>query len=147
MRSSSDLSELPPLTVAGRAAKVALELESAGCDALIVTKLENIRYLTGFTGSAALLVVTPSAILLTTDGRYRDQSADQLAAAGVDAEIVVGSGAVQLDAIKLACGSSTAVGLEANNVTWSSVKRFTDVFGDKLVDRPRRTPPHREGSR
>ena len=133
MRLGSDLSALPPLAVAGRAAKVALELESAACDALIVTKLENIRYLTGFTGSAAILVVTPSATLLTTDGRYRDQSADQLAAAGVDAEIVVGSGAVQLDAIKLACSSARAVGLEANNVTWSSVKRFTDVIGDKLV--------------
>jgi Xaa-Pro aminopeptidase len=133
MSAASDLSVLPPLDVAGRAAKVALELQSAGCDALIVTKLENIRYLTGFTGSAALLVVTPSATLLTTDGRYRDQSADQLEAAGVVADIVIGSGAVQLDAIKLLCSSSSAIGLEANNVTWSSVKRFTDALGDKLV--------------
>jgi Xaa-Pro aminopeptidase len=133
MGQSFDLSSLPALAVAGRAAKVAGALESAGCDALVVTKLENIRYLTGFTGSAALLVVTPTAMLLTTDGRYRDQSAEQLAAAGVDAEIAIGSGAVQLDAIKSLCSSSAAIGLEANNVTWSSVKRFTDVLGDKLV--------------
>src|ERR1700734_552750 len=108
MNSASDLTKLPPLEVAGRAAKVALELDSVGCDALVVTKLENIRYLTSFTGSAALLVVTPTAMLLTTDGRYRDQSAEQLAAAGVDAEIAIGSGAVQLDAIKSLCSSATA---------------------------------------
>src|ERR1700722_14923706 len=101
MSSASDLSKLPPLEVAGRAAKVALELDSAGCDALIVTKLENIRYLTGFTGSAALL--------LTTDNRYRDQSAEQLASAGVAAEIAIGNGAVQLDAIKSRCASASAV--------------------------------------
>jgi Xaa-Pro aminopeptidase len=132
-RSASDLNTLPPLEVAGRAGRVALELDSVGCDALIVTKLENIRYLTGFTGSAALLVVTPTALLLTTDNRYRDQSAEQLASAGVEAEIAIGNGAVQLDAIKLLCGPSSAVGLEANNVTWSSVKRFTNALGDKLV--------------
>jgi Xaa-Pro aminopeptidase len=133
MRPVQGLGELPPLAVAGRAARVALELESAGCDALIVTKLENIRYLTGFTGSAALFVVTPSGTLLTTDGRYRDQSAEQLAAAGVEAEIVVGAGAVQLDAIRLICADQRAVGLEANNVTWSAMQRFTDAIGDKLV--------------
>ena len=56
-----------------------------GCDALLVTNLINIRYLTGFTGSAGLLLVTPDDVVLVTDGRYRDQSAEQLAAAGVDA--------------------------------------------------------------
>jgi Xaa-Pro aminopeptidase len=121
------------MEISSRAAKAAPELERAGCDALIVTKLENIRYLTGFTGSAALLVVTSTGLLLTTDNRYRDQSAEQLASAGVEAEIAIGNGAVQLDAIKLLCGPSSAVGLEANNVTWSSVKRFTNALGDKLV--------------
>lgn len=129
----ADLDALPPLLVAGRAGKLAAELHAATCDALIVTKLENIRYLTGFTGSAAMLVVTPSAMLLTTDGRYRDQAAEQLAEAGVDAEIVVGAGAVQFEAIKARCSASAGVGLEANNVTWSAMKRFTEVVGDKLV--------------
>jgi Xaa-Pro aminopeptidase len=80
-----------------------------------------------------LLVVTPTAMLLTTDGRYRDQSAEQLAEAGVEAEIVVGSGAAQFDAINATCSAAAAIGLEANNVTWSLVRRFTDVLGDKLV--------------
>ena len=47
-----------------------------------MTRLVNIRYLTGFTGSAGLLLVGPDEVLFVSDGRYRDQAADQLAAAG-----------------------------------------------------------------
>ena len=46
----------------------------------------NIRYLTGFTGSAGLLLVARDGSLLVTDGRYRDQAAEQLEAAGVEPE-------------------------------------------------------------
>lgn len=42
---------------------------------LIVTDLANVRYLTGFSGSNAVLVIAPQPDhdLLGTDGRYRDQ--------------------------------------------------------------------------
>ena len=42
-------------------------------DALLVTSLPNIRYLTGFSGSAAFVVVTGSAVELLTDFRYQEQ--------------------------------------------------------------------------
>ena len=61
-----------------------------GIDALLVTRLVNVRYLTGFTGSAAMLLVTPERATFVTDGRYRDQAHDQLDAAGVRADIVIG---------------------------------------------------------
>lgn len=44
-------------------------------DALLVTGIENVRYLTGFTGSSAVVVVTPEDAFLVTDGRYREQAA------------------------------------------------------------------------
>lgn len=45
---------------------------------LLVTDLADVRYLTGFTGSNAVLVVDrDGADLLGTDGRYRDQVAEQ----------------------------------------------------------------------
>ncbi|HEY9899976.1 MAG TPA: Xaa-Pro peptidase family protein [Pantanalinema sp.] len=44
-------------------------------DALLVTHLPNIRYLTGFTGTAAQLVVTRHACLLVVDFRYYRQAA------------------------------------------------------------------------
>src|SRR5215471_3551106 len=52
-----DLTTLPPMDVAGRADRLRAALADAGGDALLVTNLTNVRYLTGFTGSAALLLV------------------------------------------------------------------------------------------
>jgi Xaa-Pro aminopeptidase len=57
-----------------------------GADAFLATSLVNVRYLTGFTGSnAALLVGADGAAVLATDGRYATQVAGECA--GV--EIVV----------------------------------------------------------
>jgi len=56
-----------------RARLVELEVPAA-----LVTHLVNVRYLTGFTGSnAALLVTTDGTDVLATDGRYITQSAQQ----------------------------------------------------------------------
>jgi Xaa-Pro aminopeptidase len=40
--------------------------------------LSNIRYLTGFSGSSALLVVTPRDVVLITDFRYQTQVVDEV---------------------------------------------------------------------
>jgi Xaa-Pro aminopeptidase len=56
-------------------------LPAAGVDALLVTDLVNIRYLTGFTGSNAALLVHAdgdSRSRLCTDGRYRVQAAAEV---------------------------------------------------------------------
>ena len=50
-----------------------------GLDAVLVTNLLNVRYLTGFTGSnGALLVRTDGADLFGTDGRYTTQAGAQV---------------------------------------------------------------------
>jgi Xaa-Pro aminopeptidase len=49
---------------------VAAALPARALDGLIVTNLSNIRYLTGFGGSAGLLVVTPPRLYLLVDFRY-----------------------------------------------------------------------------
>ena len=50
---------LPSMDVAARLPRLRARLDDAGCEALLVTNLKNIRYLTGFTGSAGLLLVLP----------------------------------------------------------------------------------------
>jgi Xaa-Pro aminopeptidase len=53
-------------------------VRQAGLDAALVTRLVNVRYLTGFTGSnGALLVGAAGADVLCTDGRYRTQAGQQ----------------------------------------------------------------------
>lgn len=48
-------------------------LARADVDALLVSSLPNIRYLTGFSGSNALVIITPRECVLFTDFRYAEQ--------------------------------------------------------------------------
>ncbi len=52
-------------------------------DALLLTHLPNVRYLCGFTGSAAALLVTPAKTFFFTDGRYTTQAKDEVKGARV----------------------------------------------------------------
>jgi Xaa-Pro aminopeptidase len=114
-----DLTNLPPADVAARAGRLRKAFDSAAFDALLVTRLVNVRYLTGFTGSSAMLFVGPDRLVLSTDGRYRDQSAEQLAAHGVDADIEVGNADEQRIALATAGKDFGRIGLEAHGVTWA----------------------------
>jgi Xaa-Pro aminopeptidase len=53
-------------------------LTAAHLDGLLLTGLSNIRYLTGFSGSSALLVVSPRDVVLITDFRYQTQVAEEV---------------------------------------------------------------------
>lgn len=118
--------------VAARLPRLVAQLGHAGCDLLLVSALPNIRYLTGFTGSAGLLVVGPDGATLLTDGRYRTQVAEQLAAAGLAGTVdpVVAGAQGQRDALRglVGAGPGRRVGLEADHVTWSAVRRWQDLL-------------------
>jgi Xaa-Pro aminopeptidase len=53
-------------------------ISAAHLDGLLLTGLSNIRYLTGFSGSSALVVVTARDVVLITDFRYQTQVADEV---------------------------------------------------------------------
>jgi len=57
-----------------RRRRLAERLQDVEADALLVTGLANVRYLTGFSGSNAQLIVTADGGLFFTDGRYGEQS-------------------------------------------------------------------------
>lgn len=57
-----------------RRAALTPAIEEQAVDAILVTQLSNVRYLTGFTGSNAQTIVSPSAGVFLTDGRYTTQS-------------------------------------------------------------------------
>lgn len=56
-------------------------MEQAGLECLLVRQLPNIRYLTGFSGTAALLLVRRSGSILITDFRYATQAAEEVGGA------------------------------------------------------------------
>lgn len=115
------------LDFGGRAPRLRATFEDAGCDALLVTTSLNIRYLTGFTGSAALLVVLPDELVFITDGRYADQAPAELAAAGVVARVEVGlTQEAQAGALTAAAAGVGRLGLEASNVTWAAQRAYDE---------------------
>jgi Xaa-Pro aminopeptidase len=61
---------LPPGTVAARLARVRANTRELSLDALVVTHLPNLRYLTGFSGTAGAALVLPRACRLVVDFRY-----------------------------------------------------------------------------
>lgn len=125
---------LPRMDVAARATRLRAQLH---VDALLVTKLVNIRYLTGFTGSAALLLVLPDELVFVTDGRYRDQASEELGAAGVDATIRIGLTVTgQAEILGTAASGVGRLGLEAHDVTWAQQRAMAGTwfpFVDELV--------------
>ncbi len=66
-------------TSAARLARLRDGLAQADLDGILISSLSNTRYLTGFSGSNALLVVTAKDALLLTDFRYATQVEEEVA--------------------------------------------------------------------
>jgi Xaa-Pro aminopeptidase len=132
---------LAPLEIAPRIARLRERLAVQTLDALLVTKLANVRYLTGFTGSAAMLLIAPDDALFVTDGRYTEQSREQLSAAGVavgaggDVRIEIGlTAAAQHARLAGMVAAGSRLGLEDHSVTWADQRGFVETFaGVELV--------------
>jgi Xaa-Pro aminopeptidase len=128
---------LAPLEVDGRLDRLRARLGAAGpegrpVDALLVTTPANVRWLTGFSGSAGLLLVAGDRAWLTTDGRYRTQAAEQLAGVGVETQVEVVIGDVHTQRQALVDGAAATgarrVGLEADRVTWAAKEDWAHAF-------------------
>jgi Xaa-Pro aminopeptidase len=61
-----------------RRARLLARLPDVDAQAFLITRLPNVRYLTGFTGSNGQLLLGPDHAVLFTDGRYEDQSASEV---------------------------------------------------------------------
>ena len=124
---------LLPLEIAPRLASLRARLAAEHLDALLVTKLANVRYLTGFSGSAALLFVAGDDALFVTDGRYTEQAKEQLAASGVDAEVRIEIGltaAAQHAALAAVVTPGSRLGLEDHSVSWADLRGFASTFAE-----------------
>ena len=64
------MSHAPSLALSRRQEIVRRELASRGLDALVITSLPNVLYLTNFTGSSAIVVLTADHLFFITDFRY-----------------------------------------------------------------------------
>jgi Xaa-Pro aminopeptidase len=98
-----------------------------GLDAVLVTNLLNVRYLTGFTGSnGALLVRVDGADLFGTDGRYTTQAAAQVP----DVEVLVDRGTVPALAREAVRRGVGRLGYESHDVTVDGLAQLEKVVAD-----------------
>jgi Xaa-Pro aminopeptidase len=96
-----------------------------GLDALLVTHLPNIRYLTGFTGSAGLLLVRAADAVLITDFRYATQAPQE---AGTAASVEIDPSSVWQRLTRLLSAAPLPLlGIEAHALTVRDAERVREA--------------------
>jgi Xaa-Pro aminopeptidase len=111
------------VTISQRRDRLRRRLVANELDAMLVTDLVNVRYLSGFTGSnAALLVVADSEVpVLATDGRYVTQAAQQ----APDAEVIIERACAPHLAARAASAGVGRLGFESHVVTYDGYALLT----------------------
>jgi Xaa-Pro aminopeptidase len=109
---------------AGRRRRLAQRIDELGIDGLLVTRLVNVRYLTGFTGSSAQLLLAPEHGILFTDRRYEEQAAREVP----DLERVILARGFP-DALPESWGSPGVrrMGFESGGVTYRTWRTLTEA--------------------
>ena len=108
-----------------RRARTVGRLDALELDALLVTRLPNVRYLTGFSGSNAQALVRRDGLVFFTDGRYDEQSRHEVA----DAErVIYREGFLPIEEH---VGTGARVGFESAGVTYRYWERLRERLGGR----------------
>ena len=102
------------------------QLDSLGYDGLYITNITNIKYLTGFSGSAAILFILNHKSYFFTDGRYTTQCKHEIK----NAEIFI-IGKSYFDAINKNISfncKSLSIGFESDNLNVSHYNNLIKHF-------------------
>lgn len=103
-------------------------------EALLITHLPNARYLTGFTGSAGMALVTPEATYLIVDSRYLHQARAHVAAHVFPAEDTLERAVSDL----LRRERLRRVGFEAERMSVARYEVFVSELGETVTWVPTR---------
>lgn len=111
-------------------AKLRAEIKTAGIQAVMITRPENRRYISGFTGSAGTLIVTQTSAYLLTDFRYIEQAQAQ-----APEFQVVRIGEPGQDALQdlLVADGINSLGFEQDYVTYAEYERLKQRLATELV--------------
>jgi Xaa-Pro aminopeptidase len=125
-----------------RASRIKDRLEEHEIDALLVTNLTNVRYLTGFSGTNGQVLVGRDGTTFLTDPRYAARSADIVRGADI---VVYPSKLTDVLGDRLAAASIRRLGVEATTMTIAAMEDLDEkldgvglVGTKKLVEDLRR---------
>lgn len=100
-------------------------------DGLVITYMNQIRYLTGFSGDTAVLVVTPTQAEMLTDFRFKDQARLQVKNARVN--ITKGDSFTALKDHPLLSAKNARVGYSGEYLTVSARERLAKHLPNALL--------------
>lgn len=104
-------------------------LDKRGLDGFLVSDIKSVRYLTGFTGGSAYLLMTRGNVWFLTDSRYATQARDEVKGASIK----IYKKPLETIAGLIADAGLKAAGFESNNMTVDSFKRLSKALsGVKL---------------
>lgn len=110
-----------------RRERLAEVLVEGKLDALLVTALPNVRYLTGFTGSNAMVLVTPDETAIFTDPRYTVQVAEET---GITAFVL--NGALMPGVVARIAGSRLKrIGFERTRISYDLWRQLDESIGSR----------------
>ncbi len=108
--------------------KLRAEFQNHDIDGLIVTSGKNRRYLSGFTGSSGVLVISEKEAKLITDFRYMDQAAEQAR----DFEVIKHTAAIQEKAVQAAAEMGIKkAGFEQDHLTFAQYRTYEKYICSK----------------
>jgi len=102
-------------------------LGEKGLDGMLISNLTNIRYISGFTGSAASCLFTPKGQYFITDGRYIEQSKVQVK--GLDRFIGMDSHLTQIKDNNLN-PKGLKLAFEGDHMSFVQYENMTKMFPD-----------------
>ena len=107
--------------------KVRSKFSDNNLDGLYVTNITNVRYLTGFTGSAGSVLILGEESHFFTDGRYTEQVKDQVKNCKI--HIVGGS---HIDGMKKnkITNSGMKIGFESDHLTFSGYQTLKNKISE-----------------
>ena len=110
--------------------KLRATFEQLHIDGLLITSNYNRRYMTGFTGTAGVVLVSKTKAIFITDFRYTEQAAAQCP----DFEIVKHTASIFEEVAKVAKEIGiTKLGFEQDTLTFASYKQYEQKCEAELV--------------
>lgn len=107
------------------------KMHSENLDGLIVTHMDFIRYLTGFTGSSGILIIREKSSDFLTDFRYKDQSSKEVR--GSKVHVVQRDPYAALKNYPKLNSKNCTYGYSSEYLTGANWQRLKDVLPDAIL--------------
>ena len=112
-----------------RQSRVARKLGRSKFDTLLITQLADIRYLCGFTGSSAVLVLTRDDAAFFTDGRYSEQAHTEVVGA---ANVIIEGNPLRRALQWSQESKARCLGLDFAHISVSLFQQVQQQFGGRV---------------